>query len=125
MNLKLLLLFFIIVHFTGCYTMHFVRTEQSSSLNYTHSQWYHVGGLGFVEFSEPVSLITPCNGVDRWRAVRVQTDWLQALVRVIPLWLWFPDIKYRQLNISNVPIPFLINIVYSPEQVSVACLPSR
>ena len=125
MTLKLLLLFFIIMNLTGCYTMHFVRTEQSSSLNYTHSQWHHVGGLGFVEFSEPVNLIPVCNGVDRWRAVRVQTGWLQVLVRVIPIPVWFPDIKYRQLYIPNVPIFFPINIVYSPEQVSVACLPSR
>ena len=108
--------------------MHFVRTEQSSSLNYTHSQWHHIGALGFVEFSEPVNLITVCNGVDRWRAVKVQTDWLQALVRVIPIWFYPIKFKYRQLDTSKFPInimPIPMNIVYSPEQVSVACLPSH
>ena len=125
MNLKLLLLFFIMVNLTGCYTMHFVRGDQTSSMHYTHSQWHHIGALGFVEFTEPVNLTTACNEVDRWQAVKVQTGWLQALVRVIPIPLGTFDIKYRQLSITDIPILFFINFVYSPEQVSVACLPNQ
>ena len=120
--MKLLFLLFITMHLTGCYTMHFVRTKQSSPLNYTHSQWHHIGALGFVEFSEPVNLTPVCNGVDRWRAVRVQTGLLQSLVRAIPIPLYFFDIRYKQLHIPNVPILFFVNMAYSPEQVSVACL---
>lgn len=125
MNLKLLLLVFIMLNLTGCYTMHFVRGEQTSSVHYTHSQWYHIGALGFVGFSEPVNLTNVCDGVDRWQAVKVETGLLQSLVRGIPIPLGTFDVKYKQLSIPDIPILFLINFVYSPEQVSVACLSNR
>ena len=123
--MKLLLLFFIIFHLTGCYTMHFIRGSQTSSVRYTHSNWHHIGVLGFVEFSEPVNLNSVCNEVDRWRAVKVETGLLMSLVRAIPIPIPTRGIEIRQLKIPNILIPFPLTLVYSPEQVSVACLPHR
>ena len=105
--------------------MHFVRGSQKSSVRYTHSHWHHIGVLGFVEFSEPVNLNSVCNEVDRWRAVKVETGLLMSLVRAIPIPLSTFDFKYKQLDISGIPILFPITLVYSPEQVSVACLSRR
>jgi len=110
--------------------MHFVRGEGTASVRYTHSQWHHIGVLGFVEFSEPMKLDSVCDEMDQWQAVKVETGLLQALVRFIPIWVFPNEFQYRQLDISkflfplNV-IPFPLNVVYSPEQVSVACLSSQ
>ena len=117
----------------GCYTMHFVKDHQP--VRYTSTQWHHIGILGLVEFSDPVNLRSVCNGEDRWQAVRVQTGFLQGLVRWIPIPI---DTNSNALVGLAIDGPRLVNVkdsltslglinfsnvgtFYSPEEVSISC----
>ena len=106
---------------SACHTMHFTKHGQSPPAIYTHSKWHHIGLLGLVEFSDPVDLKSICKNRD-WRAVRVQTGFLQGLVRMISLPTGHT--YYNQLLETEMPTPFNLGSVYSPEEVSVACASS-
>lgn len=90
---------FILLSFSSCYTIHFIRTSKyPAPVEYEFTKWHHIFLLGLFEFSDPVDLRAMCSKRGSWYAVRVQTGFSQGLVK------------------SS------IGDIYSPEQVSVQCV---
>ena len=107
-----------ILNFSACYTMHFTRTSQAPPEEYTYSRWHHIGLWGLFEFSDPVNLKAICRRSD-WRAVRVQTGFLQGLVKLIAI----PTggTYYDSTLDQEIPISIPLSNFYSPEEVSITC----
>ena len=106
--MKYLFLIFLLFNLTGCYTIHFVKERNPAPEQYTYSSWHHIGLLGLMEFSNPVNLTDVCGNSNRWNAVKVQTGFLQGLVRLISI----PVNSYYPVNVGAF---------YSPEEVSISC----
>ena len=77
--------------------------------------WHHIGLAGLLEFSSPVNLKEICSETGDWSSVRVQTGFVQGLVRAV-----FIPIPNPQSPLGYAP--FGIGNFYSPEQVSVQCV---
>ena len=104
---------------SSCYTIHF--SKGSNFPYYQTSQWHHIGLLGLMEFSDPVNLeqICPANS---WDSVRVQTGFLQGLVRYISIPTGGSYTMERPWGSTEEwPITISIGTFYSPEEVSVSC----
>ena len=101
---------------TGCWTMHFTKKNYQPT-GYSYSQWHHIGLLGLMEFSDPVNLKSTCGGEDNWQAVRVQTGFLQGLVKFISI-----PVGGSQ-TVGNIEVPRTVSVgsFYSPEEVSISC----
>ena len=113
-HILLLVLFFSL---SACWTMHFTK-EGAQPLEYSYSKWHHIGLLGLMEFSDPADLKSIC-GPSGWQAARVQTGFLQGLVRLISI----PTGQsyYNDTLGQNIPLPVVIGRFYSPEELSWQC----
>ncbi len=111
---------FVLLNLTGCYTIHFVKDSNQTPWNYNYTSWHHIGLLGLVEFSDPVNLVSTCGGPNKWESVKVQTGFLQGLVRNISIPTGSRTIPTGS---GSVEVPATINIgsLYSPEEVSISC----
>lgn len=120
--MKYLFLTFILLNLTGCYTIHFLKDSNSSQGSYMFTSWHHIGLLGLMEFSPPVNLKTTCGGPDKWESVRVQTGFLQGLVRTLSIPTGSTSsVPSAGGGTVEVPTGIAISSLYSPEQVSVSC----
>ena len=116
--MKQILLFFFFLNLTGCYTIHFIKDNNYPTGEYTYTFWHHIGLLGLLEFSQPVDLKSICGNVNQWKSVRVQTGFLQGLVKTITV----PVGVHYDANLNiNVPYGPSLSTFYSPEQVSISC----
>ena len=118
--MRYLFLMFILLNVTGCYTVHFVKDSNQTPWNYKYTSWHHIGLLGLVEFSNPVNLVSTCGGLNKWESVRVQTGFLQGLVRVLSIPTGSRTIPIGSDSVE-VPTGISIGSLYSPEEVSVSC----
>ena len=107
---KLLLPFLLIIFSVSCQTIHYTKKSGASVHYYTYSQWHHVGILGFVEFSPPVNVKMTCEDKG-WKAVRTQRNVLQGLM----------SLAISASSQFVYPALGLINFIYTPHEVSVAC----
>ena len=124
---KIFSLFVALFFLCSCYTINFKRDSSSTDEFYQFSQWHHIGLLGLVEFSAPVNLKEICSE-DSWESVRVRTGFLQGLIsklQGVASSYVIPSGKGIQISgETNVPMPgviFFSGVLYSPEEVSVAC----
>ena len=98
----------------ACHTVHFTKKPAVFPKSYSQSKWHHIGFLGLIELSQPVNLKEFCPRKS-WKAVRVQTGFLQMAVRALgPV---FQDLYGVKGSFFMIPI----GAVYSPEEVSVLC----
>ena len=114
----ILILLAMILNLNACYTMHFTKAGAEPS-EYTYSKWHHIGLAGLVEFSEPVNLNHYCRE-SNWQAVRVQTGFLQGLVK----WIGIPfgeETYHSELLDEEIPLGTPVSLFYSPEEVSITC----
>ncbi len=99
--------------------MYFVKDGSSFPAQYTYSSWHHIGLAGLMEFSSPVNLTAVCGGGDRWNSVRVQTGFLQGLVRMVSIPTG--SSYYNDTLGRDIPITVALGNFYSPEEVQVSC----
>ena len=92
----------------SCQTIHYTNKSEVP-YNYTYSQWHHIGILGLMEFSPPVNVKASCSNKG-WKAVRTQTNVLQALVKGVIAFA----LDQVSLGLGKLSL-------YSPEEVSIAC----
>ena len=116
--MKYLFLIFLFFNLTGCYTIHFIKDKSSIPEQYTYSTWHHIGLLGLMEFSDPVNLTAICGSANKWNSVKVQTGFLQGLIRmiVIPVSSYYNDALQ-----TTIPVTVGVSNFYSPEEVSISC----
>ena len=107
----ILILLSFLASLSSCYTIHFSKTSQSPPQEYQFTSWHHIGLAGLFEFSDPVNLKEICSENGDWSSVRVQTGFVQGLV------------KGLSIPTGSKVAPFInIGGFYSPEQVSTQCV---
>ena len=103
--MKKIAFIFLIMTLAGCSTIHFNRSNTTTTNAITLEKWHHIGAFRLVEFSDPVNLEKQCAKMN-WQSVKVEQGFLAGLVSGIT------SITVGQLNLGPI---------YSPWNVDISC----